>query len=137
AISSLVSAARVVRRHRKQRVTSGCIAGAEMRGEGRAASRCDMSGFGSGRRLTGVVPGYPTAVHTSPPVEATMKRTAQVLGASALALAGCNARSSLQTDRRARQKGLTLASLSKAASAQTLNDLRRLTAPLHDVDAAE
>ena len=66
-----------------------------------------------------------------------MKRTAQLLVASAFVLAGCNADSSLQTDHLAHQNGLTLASLSQAANAQTLNDLRRLTASFHDVDAAE
>ena len=33
--------------------------------------------------------------------------------------------------------GLMLSDLSQSASAQTLNDLRDLTAPFHDVDAAE
>ena len=67
-----------------------------------------------------------------------MKRTSQLLAAFAVVLAGCNADSPLQTESHfAHQNGLMLSSLSQAANAQTLNDLRQLTAPLHDLDQAQ
>jgi len=67
-----------------------------------------------------------------------MKRIAQLFVASSVVLAGCNADSPVQADSHlSHRNGLTLSSLSQAASAQTLNDLRQLTAPLHDLDAAE
>src|SRR4029078_3166540 len=67
-----------------------------------------------------------------------MKRIAQLLAASGFLLTGCNADSPMQADsHHSHQNGLTLASLSNASSAQTLADLRQLTAPFHDVDAAE
>lgn len=66
-----------------------------------------------------------------------MKRTAHLLSAFAVVLAGCNADTPLQTESHAmHQGGLMLSSLSQASSAQALNDLRQLTAPLHDVDNA-
>jgi len=67
-----------------------------------------------------------------------MKRIAQLLVASSFVLVGCNADSPVQADSHlSHRNGLMLSSLSQAATAQTLNDLRRLTAPLHDVDAAD
>ena len=63
---------------------------------------------------------------------------AQLLAAFSILLAGCNADAPLQTDgHRSHQNGLALSSLSEATNAQTLNALRELTAPLHDVDKAE
>ena len=67
-----------------------------------------------------------------------MKRTAEVLVSFAFVLAGCNTDSPVQTDGHlAHDGGLALSSLSRAANAQTLDALRRLTAPLHDLSAAE
>lgn len=66
-----------------------------------------------------------------------MKRTAQLVVAFAFGLAGCNADSPVQTDRHLGHNGLMLSDLTSASSAQALNDLRQLTAPLHDVDAAQ
>ena len=66
-----------------------------------------------------------------------MKPFAQLLAASGFVLAGCNAESPVQADHASHQNGLTLASLSKASSAQTLADLRQLTAPFHNLSAAE
>ena len=58
------------------------------------------------------------------------------LAALAFALTGCNQDSPLQAKSHAsHQNGLELASLS--ANSQALADLRQLTAPYHDVDAAE
>lgn len=65
-----------------------------------------------------------------------MKRTAHLVLAFAFGLAGCNADSPVQTDRHLGHNGLMLSDLTSASSAQALNDLRQLTAPLHDVDAA-
>jgi hypothetical protein len=60
-----------------------------------------------------------------------------MLAAFAVALAGCSADSPVPTtNHMSHGGGLMLSDLSQAASAQTLNDLRQLTAPLHDVDAA-
>ena len=67
-----------------------------------------------------------------------MKRTAQLLAAFAFVLAGCNADSPLQADNHlSHQNGLMLSSLSQATNAQTLDALRQLTAPFHDLDAAQ
>src|SRR5580765_1607990 len=67
-----------------------------------------------------------------------MKRTAQLLVSFAFVLAGCNADTPVQADGHlAHHGGLMLSSLSQATNAQTLNALRRLTAPLHDLSAAE
>jgi hypothetical protein len=66
-----------------------------------------------------------------------MKRTTQFLTASAFVLAGCSIDTPVQTDNHLSHQGsLMVSSLSQASSAQTLDDLRQLTAPLHDVDAA-
>jgi hypothetical protein len=59
-----------------------------------------------------------------------------MLVALAVALAGCNSDSPVQTDHHMHAGGLSLADLTQSSSAQTLNDLRQLTASLHDVDAA-
>ena len=66
-----------------------------------------------------------------------MQRIAPILVACAVVLAGCNADSPLHTDHAQHEHGLSLSSLSQSSSAQTLNALRELTAPFHDVDAAE
>jgi hypothetical protein len=66
-----------------------------------------------------------------------MKRTAQLLVPLAFGLAACNADSPVRADNHlSHQNGLMLSDLSQAANAQTLDALRQLTAPLHDVDAA-
>lgn len=70
-------------------------------------------------------------------LEATTRRTAQLLTAFAFALAGCNADAPVRADRDlSHQNGLMLASLSPATNAKTLNALKRLTAPFHDIDVA-
>ena len=51
-----------------------------------------------------------------------------------LTLAGCATDSSLPTEEH--MSGLHLSAVGQASSAQSLNDLRKLTAPLHDLDAA-
>ena len=67
-----------------------------------------------------------------------MKRTAQLLLAFPFVLAGCNADSPLKADTHmSHQNGLMLSDLSAASEAQALAALRQLTAPLHDVDAAQ
>jgi len=73
------------------------------------------------------------------PFEATMKPTAQLLVCSLslpLLLAACNADSPVQA-RHMHEGGLALSDLSQASTAQALNDLRALTAPLHDLASAE
>lgn len=67
-----------------------------------------------------------------------MKRTAQLLiTALAFGLAACNSDTPLQTQGRGMEGGLMLSDLQQAGSSQALSALRELTAPLHDVDAAE
>jgi len=67
-----------------------------------------------------------------------MKRTAQLLGVFSVVLAGCNSDAPLQSDRHlSHHGGIPLSSLSSASTAQALQGLRQLSAPLHDVDAAE
>jgi len=68
-----------------------------------------------------------------------MRRNAQLLAALAFVLAGCGGDSPLQTESShfAHQNSLSLESLSGAVSAQTLDDLRQLTAPFHDVESAQ
>jgi hypothetical protein len=66
-----------------------------------------------------------------------MQRIAPILLACAVVLAGCNTDSPLPMDHLEHQHGLSLSSLSQSTSAQTLNALRQLTAPFHDVDAAK
>jgi hypothetical protein len=51
-----------------------------------------------------------------------------------LALAGCSSESPMPTE--GGMAGINVSDLSQASSAQALNDLRSLTAPLHDLDAA-
>jgi hypothetical protein len=60
-----------------------------------------------------------------------------LLAAAAVVLAGCSDAPVPTVSHHEHQNGLSLSSLSQASSAQTLNDLRELTAPLHDVNAAE
>ena len=60
-----------------------------------------------------------------------------LLAAAAIGLAACSADAPVPTvSHHEHQNGIALSSLSRAGSAQTLDDLRQLTAPLHDVDAA-
>ena len=67
-----------------------------------------------------------------------MKRTASLLAACAFVAAGCSADAPFPTDHHsAHQNGLMLSDLSQSTSAQALDALRQLTAPLHDLDAAE
>jgi hypothetical protein len=71
-------------------------------------------------------------------LEATVRRTAPLLVAFAFVLAGCNPDASLPVDGHlSHQNGLMLSSLSQSTNAQTLNALTQLTAPFHDVDAAQ
>jgi hypothetical protein len=66
-----------------------------------------------------------------------MKRTSQLLGAFAALLAACSTDSPVQADAsHLHHGGLMASSLSPTANGQALDDLRQLTAPLHDVDAA-
>lgn len=51
-----------------------------------------------------------------------------------LAVAACNGDSAMPTE--SHMAGLPLSAVAQASNAQALNDLRRLTAPLHDVNAA-
>ena len=91
-----------------------------------------MSLAGAGRALAHVTRG-----HNAPPLEATMKRPARLLAAFAFVLAGCSADSPVPTDSHlSHHSGLMLSDLSQASSAQALNDLRQLTAPLHDTAQA-
>ena len=67
-----------------------------------------------------------------------MKRIAPLLAACGFAIVGCNGDAPLQTDNHmAHQGGLMLSDLTQSSSAKTLDALRQLTAPLHDLDAAE
>lgn len=66
-----------------------------------------------------------------------MKRTALLLFASAAVIAACNADTPLPTDDHLmHHSGVMLSDLAKSTSAQTLNDLRQLTAPYHDTAQA-
>jgi hypothetical protein len=65
-----------------------------------------------------------------------MKRTAALLALCAVVLAGCNADSPMQTEHGMHAHDLSLASLSSSTSAQTLADLKQLSAPFHDVSTA-
>ena len=51
-----------------------------------------------------------------------------------LAIAGCNGDSAMPTE--SHMAGLPISAVAQASNAQALNDLRRLTAPLHDVNTA-
>ena len=63
---------------------------------------------------------------------------ALTVAALAFTIAGCGSDAPVQSSsQHSHQSGIALASLSRAATAQTLNDLTALTAPFHDVDAAE
>ena len=66
-----------------------------------------------------------------------MNRTASLIVAFSFLLAGCQADAPVQVDSHLSHGGLMLSDLSQAADAQTLDDLRRLSAPLHDQDKAE
>lgn len=62
----------------------------------------------------------------------------RLLAAFPLVLGACNADSPFQTgSHHAHQNGLMLSSLSERTSAQTLNALRQLTAPFHNLEYAE
>ena len=66
-----------------------------------------------------------------------MKQIAPFLSALAVALAGCSYESPAPTaSRMSHAGGLMLSDLTQGSSAKTLDALRELTAPLHDVDAA-
>src|SRR5262249_39532852 len=75
---------------------------------------------------------------TPPRSRPTMKRTAQLLAALALAVTGCSADSPAPTDNHlaAHEGGLMLSSLSQVNGGQPLAALRALLSPLHDVDNA-
>jgi hypothetical protein len=55
----------------------------------------------------------------------------------AAGLAACNSDSPIPTSRMSHSGGLALSDVEQSASAQTLNDLRQLTAKFHDLDAAK
>lgn len=66
-----------------------------------------------------------------------MKRITPLVAAFAFAVAGCNADAPAPTQSHlSHQGGLLLADLSQTTNAETLDALRQLTAPLHDVDNA-
>ena len=65
-----------------------------------------------------------------------MRRTATLLTLFAAGLAACSADSPIPTSRMPHAGGLAWSDVEQSASAQTLDDLRRLTASLHDLDAA-
>ncbi len=67
-----------------------------------------------------------------------MKRTVQLVVGFAFVLAGCDSNAPLQTESHSMHPGgLMLADLEKSGvKGQTLDDLRQLTAPLHNLDAA-
>ena len=65
-----------------------------------------------------------------------MKRTLPLL-ALAVALAACNSDAPMPTaGHMSHAGGLMLSDLTQASQAKTLSDLKNLTAPLHDIDAA-
>jgi hypothetical protein len=67
-----------------------------------------------------------------------MKQTALLLAGFALVLAACDAESPAQADdHRAHRNGLMLSTLSRSTDARTLDALRQLSAPFHDVAKAE
>jgi len=61
-------------------------------------------------------------------------RNGLVIICASLIAAGCNSDSSMPTD--SQMAGLPLSAVGQASNAQALTDLRKLTAPLHDVNAA-
>ena len=65
-----------------------------------------------------------------------MKPTA-LLALCAVVLAACSSESPMQTDHGMSAHELSLASLSSSTDAQTLAQLKQLTAPFHDVETAE
>lgn len=69
----------------------------------------------------------------------SVQRSMSVWGAAfACVLAGCNADAPLRTDSHlSHRNGLMLSSLSQTTSAQSLDALKRLTAPFHDVEKAQ
>jgi hypothetical protein len=73
-------------------------------------------------------------------MEANVLRSLHKYGAAtcasliALTLAGCSADSPIPTE--THMAGLPLSAVAQASNAQALNDLRALTAPLHELDAA-
>src|SRR5262245_38997541 len=67
-----------------------------------------------------------------------MKPVALLFAAFIPLLAACNAESPVRVDDHAAHKnGVALSGITQSTTAQTLNDLRALTAAFHDVDAAE
>jgi len=61
-------------------------------------------------------------------------RNGLVVICASLIVAGCSSDSSMPTE--SHMAGLPLSAVAQASNAQALNDLRKLTAPLHDIDAA-
>ena len=66
-----------------------------------------------------------------------MTRTTKLLLAFPLVLAACSTETPVQTHQMSHEGGLMLSSLTSASESQALAALRQLTAPFHDVDAAE
>lgn len=63
---------------------------------------------------------------------------APIVVALAFTLAGCGSDAPVQADsQHSHHSGLALADLSQSSAAQALSDLKALTAPFHDIDAAE
>ena len=65
-----------------------------------------------------------------------MKRTVPLLAAFAIVLGGCTSDSPVQTDPHMHPGGISFDELSKSTDKQTLDALRRLISPFHDLDAA-
>jgi hypothetical protein len=61
-------------------------------------------------------------------------RNGMIILCASLIVAGCSQDSAMPTD--AHMAGLPLSAVGQASNAQALSDLRKLTAPLHDLDAA-
>ena len=66
-----------------------------------------------------------------------MKRTTTLAAALAVALTACNTDAPMQAHDHAHQGGLSLSSVNNPAGAQALAALRELTAPFHDLAAAQ
>src|SRR5262245_25289023 len=89
-----------------------------------------MSGFGVGLRLLRLSPVTPTPI-----IGGVVKRTVSLF--AVVALAACGADAPIPTvNHMSHAGGLMLSDLTQASQAQTLNDLRNFTAPLHDVNVA-
>ena len=66
-----------------------------------------------------------------------MNRITPLLATAVFVLAGCNSDAPFPTDHMSHAGGIMLSDVAKSTSAQTLSALRELTAPLHDLAAAQ